>query len=87
MTESEIAAQMTMFTDPLFSSLSMNEWALYKEPIVVEVTAEDLEMVRGSKTPYKVLGRVTKVRRALGFPQAVLHVDPPVSASIATPVL
>jgi hypothetical protein len=45
-----------------------NSWELFKSPIVVEVTAADIEDVRISRTPYKVLGRVWKSRKKLGFP-------------------
>lgn len=72
---SEIAQNLLMFTNPLLESLVKNGWTLYKDPIVVEVTAEDLELARESKTPYKVLGRVVKTRKALGFPKDIVHFD------------
>jgi hypothetical protein len=56
------------FADPLFTQLATNNWKLFKEPVVVEVTAEDLECVRTGKTPYKTLGRIWKARKFLGFP-------------------
>ena len=56
-----------MFTDSLFNQLIMQGWQLYKQPIAVEVTQEDLEDIRLSKTPYKILGRITRCRRALSF--------------------
>ena len=43
------------------------KYQLYKLPIVVEVASEDLDGIRLGKTPYKVLGRITRVRKALGF--------------------
>ena len=42
-------------------------YQLYKLPIVVEVASEDLDGIRLGRTPYKVLGRITRVRKALGF--------------------
>jgi hypothetical protein len=56
-----------MFTDSLFNQLINQGWQLYKQPIAVEVTQEDLEDIRMSKTPYKILGRITRSRRALNF--------------------
>jgi len=61
--------KILQFSDPLFVSLESNGWKLRKAPIVVEVTPEDLECVRLAKTPYKVFGRVWKVRKQLGFPK------------------
>jgi hypothetical protein len=55
------------FTDSLFNQLITQGWKLYMQPIVVEVTKEDLDDVRMSKTPYKILGRITRCRRTLKF--------------------
>jgi hypothetical protein len=55
------------YTDNLFSQLANAGWKLHKQPIAVEVTLEDLEDIRLSKTPYKILGRITRCRRALNF--------------------
>ena len=55
------------YTDNLFTQLINSGWALYKQPIAVETTIEDLEDIRLSKTPYKILGRITRCRRALNF--------------------
>jgi hypothetical protein len=41
------------------------------------VTAEDLEDSRMAKTPYKVLGRVWKVRKKMGFPKEFIVVPEP----------
>lgn len=50
-----------------FRQLASYNYKVYKQPIVVEVSQADLEEVRYSKTPYKVLGRITRVRKTLGF--------------------
>lgn len=50
-----------------FNQLISYHYKVYKQPIFVEVSKEDLEGIRAGKTPYKVLGRITRVRRALGF--------------------
>lgn len=55
------------FTDSIFNQLIMQGWTLFKQPIVVEVTPEDMDEVRVGKTPYKILGRITRCRRTLGF--------------------
>ncbi len=43
-------------------------------PIIVEVASEDLDGIRLGKTPYKVLGRITRVRKALGFSQELFAI-------------
>ena len=50
-----------------FQRLSDYGYKLYQKLIVVEVSAEDLNEVMKMKTPYKVLGRITRCRRSLGF--------------------
>ena len=54
-------------TNSLFTQLIAGNWKVYKQPIVVEVTKDDLEDVRMGKTPYKILARITRSRRKLGF--------------------
>jgi|688.fasta_scaffold14736_21 hypothetical protein len=79
--ESKIAETITNFIDPLLASLHSNGYKLIKDPIVIEVTAEDLEHARQAKTPHKAMGRVWKVRKQLGFPKEFIQEAPaPVSA-------
>lgn len=54
------------------TQLSSYSYKLYKSPILVEVAQEDLESIRLSKTPYKILGRITRVRRTLGFGELIV---------------
>ena len=55
----------------IFRQLSHYSYTLYKTPIYVEVSAEDIETIRLCKTPYKVLGRITRVRKTLGFGEVI----------------
>lgn len=64
-----------MFTDNLFNQLITSGWSLYKQPIAVEVTQDDLEDIRLSKTPYKILGRITRCRRVLDFGESLFAVS------------
>ena len=43
------------------------DYKVYKEPIVVEVSEDDIKDIMAFRTPYKVLGRVERVRKAKGF--------------------
>jgi hypothetical protein len=74
--ESKMIEKITGFTAPLLSSLQTNGWTMLKDPIVIEVTAEDLEHARQAKTPHKAMGRVWKVRKQLGFPKEFLPESP-----------
>jgi hypothetical protein len=74
--ESKMVTKITGFIDPLLSSLQTNGWTMLKDPIVIEVTAEDLEHARQAKTPHKAMGRVWKVRKQLGFPKEFLPESP-----------
>ena len=55
------------FVRSMLDSLVINDWKIYNKPIVVEVTKEDLAEIRLGKTPYKIIGRVLKSRKKLGF--------------------
>jgi hypothetical protein len=55
------------YTKGLFDQLVSGGYSIYKQPITVEVTPEDLVDVYNAKTPYKVIARITRSRRALGF--------------------
>ena len=65
------ATRRLSFSYTLFDSLKNNEWKLYKEAVVVEVLATDLDDARMGRTPYKTLGRVLKARKFLGFPKEI----------------
>lgn len=61
------------YNDGLFTQLINSGWSLHKQPFVVEVTQEDLEDIRLSKTPYKILGRITRCRRTLNFGESLFN--------------
>jgi hypothetical protein len=85
-TKDEIIDNALAMMTPLLSSIRTHGWVLYKQVIHIEVTAEDLEHARLGKTPYKALGRVWKVRKALGFPKEYLH-SGGLEAPVSTPPL
>jgi hypothetical protein len=62
------ALTLLEFTNRTFEAMASDSWVLFKEPVVVEVTSEDMMSIRLGKTPYKVLGRVWRSRKFLGFP-------------------
>jgi len=56
-----------LFMDRTFQSLVDQSWELYKEPIVVEFSQEDLEDTRDWNTPNALIRRIVRSRKALGF--------------------
>ncbi len=67
------ASARMVYVENLFTRIQSYGYFLYKAPIVVEVSQEDVEAIRLSKTPYKILGRITRVRRTLGFGEALFN--------------
>ncbi len=59
------------YTMATINQMATLKYQLYKLPIIVEVALEDLDAIRLGRTPYKVLGRITRVRKALGFSETV----------------
>ena len=55
----------------IFKQLDGYGYKVYKQPLVIEVSQADLEEIRFSKTPYKILGRITRVRKTLGFGELI----------------
>ena len=56
-----------IFMDRTFESLVVQEWVLYKEPVVVEFSQEDLEDTRDWNTPNALIRRIMRSRKALEF--------------------
>lgn len=59
---------MTGFMSAALKSIASNNYKVREKMIVAEVTSVDMDDIRNGKTPYKLLGRFWKVRKALGFP-------------------
>lgn len=60
------------YAHTLFSQIVDHKYKLRLKPIVVEVGAVDLDELAAGKTPYKILSRITKSRKALGFPDSLI---------------
>ena len=63
-----VTDSMLSSLDKVFESLAKNSYTLFKVPVTVEVVATDMDDIAAGKTPYKLLGRIWKARKALGFP-------------------
>ena len=58
--------------DNILQQLVRGGYKVFKEPIIVDTSEADLDQIRKMRTPYKLIGRVEKVRKAKGFPSKVL---------------
>jgi hypothetical protein len=65
-----------VFMDRTFASLVDQKWELYKEPIVIEFSQEDLEDTRDWNTPNALIRRIMRSRKALGFPDELFDPTP-----------
>jgi hypothetical protein len=59
------------FATQLFDGIKNGGWEITKEPILIETSKKDLEDVRQSKTPNKMLYRINQTKTALGFPAEI----------------
>lgn len=60
------------FADKLFTQVIDHGYSLRKAPIVVEIGIDDLDDICAHKTPYKILARITRSRKLLGFADSVI---------------
>lgn len=67
----DVALKRLDFSSSLFSQLQSYSYELYKAPLFIEVSHEDLNDIRAGRTPYKVLGRILRARKASGFSEAL----------------
>jgi len=63
---SQASSRLT-YIESSFLRMEGYGYKLYMKPLIIEVSQADLDDIRASKTPYKILGRITRVRKALGF--------------------
>jgi len=61
-----------LFADKLFTQLIDHGYKLRKSPIVVEIGIQDLDDICAHKTPYKILARITRTRKVLGFADSLI---------------
>jgi len=60
--------QRRRFLDATMERLASRGFVVLKQPLIVDVSEHDLEDIAKRQTPYKLIGRVHKVRRKHGFP-------------------
>lgn len=67
----EFTERRMSFATQLFDSLKSGGWSLTREPLFIETSKKDLEDVKMSKTPNKLLYRINQTRDAQGFPAEI----------------
>ena len=68
----QFTEQRLNMISPTIDQLSTMKFSLYKTPLVVEVSVEDLDGIRVGSTPYKVLARIQRSRKAAGFEESLI---------------
>lgn len=61
------AVNRLQYLESTFARMEAYGYKLYMKPLAIEVSYADLDEIRNFKTPYKILGRITRVRKTLGF--------------------
>lgn len=61
------------YASSLFDQIMRGDWTLVGEPLLIEVSKIDLDNVRESKTPTKLLYRITQSRVAKGYPTDLVN--------------
>lgn len=59
------------FSTQLFDGIKNGGWILTNETLFIETSKKDLDDVKLSKTPNKMLYRINQTRTALGFPAEI----------------
>ena len=60
---------------PHIQAMNAGEWSLYKEPVVVEMSAEDVVKIEEQQTPGALIRRITRARQDLGFEDSIYGKD------------
>jgi hypothetical protein len=67
------AKEMIVGLTKTLNDLYDNKWELYKEPIVLDFSMEDLLNTKAWETPSALIRRVLRARTELGFPEELLN--------------
>lgn len=70
--DASVAEARLGFLDNLLERLANAKFTVFKEPIIVDVSVEDMAAIQLHRTPYKIIGRIERVRRAKGYPKEYL---------------
>lgn len=69
----EYCDERMRYASSLFDQIQRGDWLLAGDPILVEVSKTDLDAIRQSKTPTKLLYRINQSRTAKGYPTDLVN--------------
>ena len=69
----EEAMEMIVALTTTLNNLYDNKWELYKEPIVLDFSMEDLLNTKAWETPSALTRRIMRARKELDFPDELLN--------------
>lgn len=61
------------YASTLFDQLISGSWQLVKSPILIEASKKDYDSIASSKTPTKMIYRISQSRAALDFPDELIN--------------
>jgi hypothetical protein len=61
------------YASTLFDQLISGSWHLIKSPILIEASKKDYDSISTSKTPTKMIYRISQSRSALDFPDQLIN--------------
>lgn len=61
------------YASTLFDQLLSGSWALVKQPVLIEASMKDYDDIYVSKTPTKMIYRISQSRGALDFPDSLIQ--------------
>lgn len=61
------------YASTLFDQLLSGSWQLVKNPILIEASKKDYDSIASSKTPTKMIYRISQSRTALDFPVELIN--------------
>jgi hypothetical protein len=67
------AREMIVGLTKILNDLYDSKWELYKEPIVLDFSMEDLMNTKEWETPSALIRRILRARKELGFPDELLN--------------
>lgn len=70
------------YASSLFDQIQRGDWLLAGDPILVEVSKTDLDMIRANKTPTKLIYRINQSRTAQGYPADLVNETTPTPAAV-----
>jgi hypothetical protein len=73
--KSAYAEDRMQYASSLFEQLLAGGWSMVAKPILLETSKDDLEAVRNSKTPTKMIYRINQSRAASGYPTEIVNED------------